>query len=514
MSNEMILEMQGITKIYPNGVIANDNISFSCKKGEIHALLGENGAGKSTLMKILFGIETPTSGTIKVKSETLEIKDPLMAIEHGIGMVHQHFMLVNELTVAENLVLGKEPNKGIIFNKDEAIKITEKLANEYNFNLDPRAKVEELSVGAKQKLEILKVLFRGADLLILDEPTAVLTPQETTQLFDSLRELRDKGHTIIFISHKLDEVIQLCQSYTILRHGKVVSNGVLGDITPNELSNMMIGRVMKDEGISRYIKGEHPTVISIRDISYKTKEGIIKLNHVDLDLPKGVITGIVGVEGNGQDELAECLIGSETPTSGDIVFEGSSIIEKNILERRKLGISCISEDRMKYGIAPGTKIYENLIPNKIYGDEYSKGIFLDKDKIIKISTELIEKFGIVCTGPESIIDSLSGGNIQKVVVARELTDGSKYLIANQPTRGVDVGAAEFIREKLIEAAHEQGIGVLLISADLHEVMSMSDEIYVMYNGRVATHFTDVEDLSEETIGLYMLGLKGDKEVKA
>lgn len=506
--SDMILEMKNILKVYPNGVVANDHVSFSIKKGEIHALLGENGAGKSTLMKILYGIEIPEEGEIYLNGEKVNIRSPQDAIQLGIGMVHQHFMLVPSFTVAENIVLGIEPRKNKIFvDKDKAAKLAEEIANKYNFNIDVNQKVENLTVGTKQKVEILKALYRGADILILDEPTAVLTPQETEELFVQLEELKKNGHTIIFISHKLDEIKRICDRLTILRNGRNMGTYDIGDLTTDQISRLMVGRDivltfdLKEPKLKK-------TALKVRNISVIGSNGKTKVDNVSFDLKEGEILGIAGVEGNGQSELVDVLTGLNKNYGGDYFIYDVDAKNLSIKEMRNLGLSYIPEDRMTVGVAKDMDILTNLFANQYDKKEYSNRFFLNRKNMEKRAEQLIKDFSIKASSYKQEVGMLSGGNIQKVVVARELSNEPKIIIANQPTRGIDVGAQEFIREKIVEF-RDKGAAIILISADLNEVLELSDRLAVMYKGRFTGMFTNVKEVTEEELGRYMLGLKKD-----
>ncbi len=506
--SDMILEMKNILKVYPNGVVANDHVSFSIKKGEIHALLGENGAGKSTLMKILYGIEIPEEGEIYLNGEKVNIRSPQDAIQLGIGMVHQHFMLVPSFTVAENIVLGIEPRKNKIFvDKDKAAKLAEEIASKYNFNIDVNQKVENLTVGTKQKVEILKALYRGADILILDEPTAVLTPQETEELFVQLEELKKNGHTIIFISHKLDEIKRICDRLTILRNGRNMGTYDIGDLTTDQISRLMVGRDivltfdLKEPKLKK-------TALKVRNISVIGSNGKTKVDNVSFDLKEGEILGIAGVEGNGQSELVDVLTGLNKNYGGDYFIYDVDAKNLSIKEMRNLGLSYIPEDRMTVGVAKDMDILTNLFANQYDKKEYSNRFFLNRKNMEKRAEQLIKDFSIKASSYKQEVGMLSGGNIQKVVVARELSNEPKIIIANQPTRGIDVGAQEFIREKIVEF-RDKGAAIILISADLNEVLELSDRLAVMYKGRFTGMFTNVKQVTEEELGRYMLGLKKD-----
>lgn len=505
---DIILEMKNIVKIYSNGVVANDNINLSLKKGEIHALLGENGAGKSTLMKILFGIETPESGEIILNGKSITIKNPLDAIRLGIGMVHQHFMLVPSFTIAENIILGVEPKKGVFTDMVKAEELSRRIAEEYNFNLDVEEKVENLPVGIKQKVEILKALFRGADILILDEPTAVLTPQETEDLFIQLRRLKEKGHTIIFISHKLDEIKQICDRLTIMRNGKNMGTYETSDLSTKEISRLMVGR----DVITKFDKEPlnlKETAVRVRNLEVWNSAGTKKVNSLSFDVKEGEIFGIAGVEGNGQSELAQVMAGLIENYKGEYNLFGAPTRGLKIKELREKGMSYIPEDRMTYGIAENMDLLSNLFANQYDKEKYSGKYFLKRKSMEQSAKDLISHFLIKAGSFKTKVGMLSGGNIQKVVVAREFSDDPKVIIANQPTRGIDVGAAEFIRKKLLEL-RDQGCAIILISADLNEVMELSDRLAVMYKGQFSGVFKDVSALTEEELGRYMLGIEKDE----
>lgn len=505
--SEQILLMDQITKVYSNGFIANHEITFGCSKGEIHALLGENGAGKTTLMKILFGFEEATEGKIFIKGEEVKLKGALDAINHGVGMVHQHFMLVDQLTVAENIVLGSEPTKGgMLFDKTKAFEVTRNLAEKYNLKVDPTVLVGDVSVAIKQKIEILKALLRGAEILVLDEPTAVLTPQETRELFVELKNLREAGHTIIFISHKLNEVKELCDRFTVLRRGRVIGHGDVVNYTPQQMSNMMVGRdvimtVNKDEAKV----GEE--VARIENVSYTNSLGKTLLDNVSFSMRRGKVLGIAGVEGNGQNELCEIMTGLRHLIRGDVTIKGKNIRGMSIKALREHGIAYISEDRMTFGCSPHSTIAENLISDRFYKKDYSGKVMLKRKEINRICEQLVKDFTIKCNSPHDLVRELSGGNIQKVVVAREFTSGADIIVANQPTRGIDVGATEFIRKKLIDLTRENNLSVLLVSADLNEVLEVSDSLLVMSDGRIVAYFEEASKVSEDELGEYMLGLK-------
>lgn len=512
--NEYVVQMKGITKVYPNGIAANQGVDFNVKRGEIHALMGENGAGKSTLMKMLFGLEQPTEGEIYVNGEKVSLTSPTVAISKGIGMVHQHFMLVPNLTVAENMVLGMEPkHKGMFMDYKKAVEITEEYAKKYNLHVDPNAKVRDIPVGMKQKVEILKALVRGAKILILDEPTAVLTTQETEELFKELIHLKEQGYTMIFISHKLHEIKQITDRLTIMRSGKSMGVYQTADISKEEISRLMVGRdviltVEKDQA--------QPTdvVLRVRDLEYTNEWNKKMLNKLSFDVRKGEILGIAGVEGNGQRELVDMLFNLNTPDSGTATVNGQSVIGQPQRKIRDLGVSLIPEDRMTFGMAGTATIEENLMSDRSADKKYNNGPLFNMKKMHEDSDQLIKDYKILCKSRNQQVGMLSGGNIQKVVVAREFSADPILIIADQPTRGIDVGATEFIRKKLVELSRA-GAAVLLVSADLNEVMELSDSLIIMYNGGIAAYFEDTTSLTDAVMGEYMLGLKqqSDEEVR-
>ena len=506
MAEEYVVQMKGITKVYPNGIAANQNVDFNVRKGEIHALMGENGAGKSTLMKMLFGLEQPTSGEIWVNGEKVNLSSPSVAISKGIGMVHQHFMLVPSLTVAENMVLGMVPKKsGLFIDFKKAVELTEEYSKKFNLYVDPNAKIMDIPVGMKQKVEILKALVRGARILILDEPTAVLTTQETTELFKELINLKNQGYTLIFISHKLNEIMEITDRMTILRGGKSMGVHRTADVTPPEISRLMVGRdvVLK---VQKEKAAPTDEVLRVRDLEYVNEWGKKMLDKVSFSLRKGEILGIAGVEGNGQKELVDMLFHLNTPNAGTVTVNGENILGLGQRQIRSKGVSLVPEDRMLYGIAGAASIRENIMSDRSGARRLNKGPLFDMDAIREETDRLIRDYTVLCKSGAQRVDNLSGGNIQKVVVAREFSNDPCLIIADQPTRGIDVGATEFIRKKLVELSRA-GVAVLLVSADLNEVMELSDSLIVMYGGRIAAYFEDTADLNDEIMGEYMLGLK-------
>ncbi|NLC18210.1 MAG: ABC transporter ATP-binding protein [Clostridiales bacterium] len=509
MNEKVILKVENILKVYPNGIVANRNVNFEVFEGEIHALIGENGAGKSTLMKILFGIESPEEGRIILNGEEVKIENSKKAISLGIGMVHQHFMLVDSLTIAENIALGNEPKKrGFFIDKARMIKKAEEYAKKYNFKINITDKIEDVSVGVKQKTEILKALVRDVKLLILDEPTAVLTPQETKELFAELKTLKKQGHTIIFISHKLNEIMEICDRVTIMRHGTTVETCYIKDTNPQDISNKMVGR----EIVLHVDKGEvkrGEVCLEADNLVYVNSIGKKMLDGVSLKLRKGEILSVAGVEGNGQAELAAVLTGMKAPISGTLKIFGQEIKTFTPATLRRNRLTYIPEDRMRNGCAAKLAIVDNLFADKI--DKYLIGnIFLNRKKMRKKAEDMVKDFSIKCGSINHQVQVLSGGNIQKVVAARELTEEARIIIAEQPTRGIDAGASELIRRKIVEY-RDKGAAILLISADLNEVLELSDSAIVMHNGRVNAYFKDTSKLTEEELGYYMLGVKNQSK---
>jgi simple sugar transport system ATP-binding protein len=504
MSNTL-LYMRDIVKVYPNGVRADDNVTFEVRAGEIHALVGENGAGKSTLMKILYGMERPTSGEILLRGTPVTIHNPQEAIRLGIGMVHQNFMLVPSFTVAENVVLGAEPLAGGFLDSKGAVEATKKLSEQFGLDIDPEAVVDAIPVGSRQRVEILKALFRGADIMILDEPTAVLTPQETSELFAAIRQLVKGGKTVIFISHKLREVKEISDRVSVMRDAKMVGTVETKDVNEEQIAKMMVGREVFLKIDKPPVKRGKP-ILQVRDLEYVSEAGIETLKKLSFNCYEGEILGIAGVEGNGQTELVEVITGLRSASAGSVTLDSANVTSQSPRDVRRAGVAHIPEDRLTNGTATAASIEENLIVDRYERDPFSKGIFLDLNEIKKNADLLIDQFGIRAPDGTLPTGSLSGGNMQKVVVAREMSSNPKLLVAAQPTRGVDIGASEFMYEKLIEARN-RGVAILLISADLSEVLSLSDRLAVMKDGQLSAIFPDASTLDEEEVGLYMLGVK-------
>lgn len=495
------VELKNITKRFGN-VIANNSIDLDIQRGEIHCLLGENGAGKTTLMKILFGLYARDSGGILVNGEKTEIHNPKEAIQLGIGMIHQHFMLVNRLTAAENIVAGQEPKKGIFLNLSQAKKEVAELSGKYGLQVNPDAKIEDISVGEQQRIEILKTLYRQAEILILDEPTAVLTPQEVEELFAVLRKLKKDGKTIIFITHKLKETMAISDRITVLRDGKKVGTVKTSETNPNELARMMVGRdvILR---VNKQTGNPGQIIFQAQHIYASNKKTYLQLKDMHISIREGEIVGIAGVAGNGQLELEEVIMGLREIEKGQFFVNNQDITAFNTAKRRALGMAHIPSDRLKRGLIPTFDLEKNIIlGTEWYAPFANKGILLQKI-ISKYSRELIENFQIRCSHSKERLASLSGGNQQKVIIARELSGDPKVIIAAQPTRGVDVGAIEYIHNILL-SMRAQGKAILLISAELDELQSLSDRIIVLYEGEIIAE-GDTEMFTEEELGLLMAG---------
>ncbi len=498
-----IIETKSITKVYPNGVRANDNIDFAVNQGEIHALVGENGAGKSTLMKILYGLEHQTSGSIFIRDQEVEIGNPQVAIEHGIGMVHQNFMLVDSFTVAQNIILNRETRQGLSIDFQQAITNTAALSEEYGLRVNPTSKIEDIPVGMRQRVEILKALYRGAEILILDEPTAVLTPSETQDLFAAIRNLVKGGKTVIFITHKLKEVIEISDRVTVMRDALKIGTVNTAETNERELARMMVGREVFMVVDRPQVK-RGASVLDVHGLTYADDSGHQLLKNVSFNVYKNEILGIAGVEGNGQTELAEVLTGLRPPTTGEAFISDTSILGRGPRSVREHQVAHIPEDRLTNGVALTSSIDDNLIIDRYYREPFTRRGLLDINAIVENGQGLIREFNIIAPNGTIPVNALSGGNMQKVVVARELSSSPKLLIAAQPTRGVDIGAIEFIHQELVDQ-RTQGLAILLISADLQEVMKLSDRIMVMYEGEIVGIFPNDVSLTEERIGYYMLG---------
>lgn len=498
-----ILEMRGITKKFP-GVLANDNVNLAIKKGEIHALVGENGAGKSTLMSILYGLYQPDSGAILLNGQEVKIDSPTTAIGLGIGMVHQHFMLVPPLTVAENIILGAEPTRGLKLDMDRAIREVLEISQQYNLLVDPLAKIQDISVGMQQRVEIIKALYRGAEILVLDEPTAVLTPQEVKELFRIMKNLTSQGKTIIFITHKLNEVMEITDNVTVLRSGKTVGTVATAQTNQHELARMMVGR----EVILKVSKSEAKagkTILKVENLEALNDRKLPALRGISFELRKGEILGIAGVAGNGQTELIEVITGLRKATGGKVWYKDQEITNQSPRRVKDAGISHIPEDRHKRGLELDYTIADNMILGYQHRPPFSTWYGINEKAVLEHAENLIPAFDVRPRIPQAMARSLSGGNQQKVIIAREFYQDPELLIAAQPTRGVDIGAIEFIHKRIVEA-RDRGAAVLLVSAELQEILSLSDRIAVMFEGEIMD-ILDAREASEERLGLLMAGVK-------
>ncbi len=502
------LMMQDITKHYP-GVAANTDVNFAVEKGEIHALVGENGAGKSTLMKILYGLEQPDSGRIMLDGKPVIIPNTYSAIRMGIGMVHQHFQLIPSLTVGENIALGYESRKGIFVDRTGIATRVRALSEQYGLQVDPNQRVAELSVGIRQRVEILKMLYRNAKLLILDEPSAVLTPQEVDKLFEVIRNLVHQGRTAIFITHKLHEVMAICQRATVLRRGKVMGTLEVVSTNPVEIARMMVGA---DIDTVQLTTTSRPGIrqLHLEQLVAEDDRGLKVLRNIELSVHSGEIVGLAGVEGNGQHELLEVLVGLRRPKSGQIYICDTLATNLNGRQRREDGLALIPEDRNQEGLSNDLSIWENLAITRYYTAPQSRGNVLRIGHLQQKARELMQRFDVRANSHNTRVGTLSGGNAQKVVIARELAETPRILIAAQPTRGLDIGAARFVHEQLVNL-RDQGVGIFLISADLDELLAVCDRLIVLFEGRIAGRLTAAE-ATRETLGLLMAGRSTENEV--
>ena len=512
------IRFEHISMEFP-GVLANDDISLSIRNGEVFALVGENGAGKSTLMNILYGINTPTAGELYVRGEKVTNFSPKAAIDRGIGMVHQHFMLVPSFTVAQNIVLGREPkNAGVLFDNRKAEKLTRELVEEYGLEVDPSAEVRDISVGLQQRVEILKTLYRGADILILDEPTAVLTPQETDELFEVIRRIvREKQMTVIIITHKLYEVMAISDRVGVMRQGRLIGVENTCDVDERKLASMMVGpwwRVLErflavDVPARRHIAealGVAPGEVAIKvdDLYVADNRGLPAVRGVSLEVRRGEVLGIAAIEGNGQSELLEAITGLRKINRGKVSVCGKDAANKTPGEIRALGLSHVPEDRLSTGVDKAASVADNLLIGRQKEKRFNLfGFHQRRSTVERYASELYQKFDIRGAGIRTEVGSMSGGNMQKVVVAREFTFDTPVLVISQPTRGVDIGAMEFFHTRIIEKRNE-GAAILLSSADLDEVFRLSDRIITLYEGKITGEFR-ADEITKEEIGLYMTG---------
>lgn len=495
------LEMRGIVKRFP-GVLANDHVNFDVKAGEIHALLGENGAGKSTLMKILYGLYQPDEGEIFLNGRGIQIHSPTDSLDYGIGMIHQHFMLVDNLTVAENVALGLKSSRGLRLDLDIVSARIQELANKYGLQIDPKATISKLAVGQQQRVEIIKALYRGAALLVLDEPTAVLTPQEVDDLFVIFKQMAADGHALIFISHKLDEIFALTDRVTVLRDGRVVGTRLTSEVSKADLANLMVGREVLLERI-RPSSELGSARLKVENVSAANEDGQTILKNVSFEVHGGEIVGVAGVSGNGQRPLARTIAGLHEVASGSITLEGKEVTNLSPADMFNAGLSYIPEERMHDGVIKDFSVAENLILQDYIRQPYSKGIFLNFKQIEDHADQLIDDFNVKTPDQETPVKNLSGGNIQKLILARELARKPSLLIAAQPTRGVDIGATEYIHNQLLQNRAD-GLATLLISEDLDEVKALSDRIIVLFGGAIMG-IVNSDDVTTEELGLMMAG---------
>ncbi|KXY01596.1 ABC transporter ATP-binding protein [Bacillus paranthracis] len=505
---EYVIEMNNITKVFP-GIVANDDITLQVKQGEIHALLGENGAGKSTLMNVLFGLYQPEQGEIKIKGKPVKITNPNIANDLGIGMVHQHFMLVHNFTVTENIILGNEPKKNGKIAVEEAAKEIKQLSEQYGLAVDPHAKIEDISVGMQQRVEILKTLYRGAEILIFDEPTAVLTPQEIHELIQIMKKLVQEGKSIILITHKLKEIMEVCDRCTIIRKGKGIGTVAVAETDEHKLAELMVGRQVnfKTEKIEAKPMEE---VLSIANLIVHDTRKLPAVKGLDLTVRAGEIVGIAGIDGNGQSELIEAITGLRKVESGSIAIKGKEITNWPVRRITEEGIGHIPEDRHKHGLVLDFSVRDNIVLQTYYKNPFSKKGILNFSKITEKAKALIEQFDVRTPSEQTLARALSGGNQQKAIIAREVDRNPDLLIAAQPTRGLDVGAIEFIHKKLIEQ-RDNGKAVLLLSLELDEILNVSDRVAVIYEGKIVA-IVDAKETNEQKLGLLMAGGTGKEKV--
>jgi general nucleoside transport system ATP-binding protein len=504
MADPPLLELKGITKRFP-GVVANDGVDFELARGEVHALLGENGAGKSTLMNILYGLYGPDEGQVRLNGRPIRISSPREAIDAGIGMVHQHFMLIPVMTVAENIVLASEPTKGPFLDLDAAEARVQELSTRFGLAVNPGARIESISVGQQQRVEILKALFRGAEILILDEPTAVLTPQEAEELFEIIRSLQAEGKSIIFISHKLNEVLAIADRITVLRRGKTVETVLRKGATEESLAKLMVGR----EVLLRVKKDASQAgdpLLAVEDLHVREERGLEAVRGISFEVRAGEIVGIAGVDGNGQSELIDAIAGLRPVVSGRVRIAGEDVTDEGCKDCLDAGLGHIPEDRQRRGLVLDFSLAENIALHDFDHAPASRFGWLYPSRLVARARTLLQEFDVRGGGPQTAAGSLSGGNQQKVVLAREVSRSPKVLIAAQPTRGLDVGAIEFVHRRLVEQ-RDQGRGILLVSFELDEILSLSDRILVVFEGRIQGEYPP--DVTEEELGIAMTGGRRD-----
>ena len=504
----MLIEMKNITKRY-GSLVANDNVSITLKKGEILAIVGENGAGKSTLMKILYGLESYDSGEILINGKTVRFSSPHDAIKNSIGMVQQHFMLFPPFSAAENIVYGNEPRKGVFFDKKEAYRLVEELCRKYNLYIDPKIKVKDCPVGLQQRIEILKVLFQQVDIIIFDEPSAVLAPQEIDNFLQTVLDLKKAGKSIILITHKLNEVMAVADYVTVMRNGKVVKKMPKYETSIEELSYLMVGHHLEEREIEEIEPEEE--ILAVSNLTKTSPDGVKLLDDVNISVRRGEIVGIAGVSGNGQSELIQCISGLEHADSGKIVLNGIDVTNASVSAIREAGCACIPEDRYYWGSAAEASLEENCIMYHYQRkSELMKNGFLNSRNVSLFSETILKDFDVKHTSSSQSMKDLSGGNAQKLIVGREYMQNTPLLIAAEPTRGIDIGAIEYIHGRLLEKRQKKD-AILLISSELSEIIELSDRIYVMCSGRINGEFSR-DEATREKIGYLMMGGKNDDEM--
>ena len=507
----MKLELRGITKRFP-GVVANDNVNLELNTGEVLSLIGENGAGKSTLMSVLYGMYKPDEGEILIDGAPLVFASPADAIAAGIGMVHQHFMLVPVFTVAENVVLGVEPTGSLGKLKiDEARRMVREISDKYNLDLDPDAVIEDLPVGVQQRVEIVKVLLRDAKVVVFDEPTAVLTPSEIIEFFEIVKTLVSAGRGVVFITHKLKEALNIADRIAVLRRGKVVGEADPKTATESQIAEMMVGRPVQLT-VDKNSAKSGDVVLKVTDLTVLDADGRTHVENVSFEVHSGEIVGIAGVQGNGQTELVEALTGLRKATSGVVALDGKDLTHSDPRERHQMGMAHIPEDRQRQGLVGGLSVAENLVLTRYHDDQFSHGVIVDWEAADAIAETLITEYDIRTPSKETSVGTLSGGNQQKVIVARELSRDLRLTIAAQPTRGVDVGSIEYIHSRIVKE-RDAGTAVLIVSTELEEVMALSDRLLVMYRGKVVAEL-DPKKVTPMEVGLYMAGSRPDSVVTA
>lgn len=507
----MKLELRGITKRFP-GVVANDNVNLELNTGEVLSLIGENGAGKSTLMSVLYGMYKPDEGEIVIDGTPLVFTSPADAIAAGIGMVHQHFMLVPVFTVAENVVLGVEPTGALgKLNIDEARRMVREISDKYNLDLDPDAVIEDLPVGVQQRVEIVKVLLRDAKVVVFDEPTAVLTPSEIIEFFEIVKTLVSAGRGVVFITHKLKEALNIADRIAVLRRGKVVGEADPKTATESQIAEMMVGRPVQLT-VDKSAAKAGDVVLKVTDLTVLDADGRTHVESVSFEVHAGEIVGIAGVQGNGQTELVEALTGLRRATSGVIALDGKDLTHSDPRERHQMGMAHIPEDRQRQGLVGGLSVAENLVLTRYHDEQFSHGVIVDWEAADAIAETLIAEYDIRTPNKETGVGTLSGGNQQKVIVARELSRDLRLTIAAQPTRGVDVGSIEYIHSRIVKE-RDAGTAVLIVSTELEEVMALSDRLLVMYRGKVVAE-VDPKKVTPMEVGLYMAGSRPDSAVLA